>query len=87
MLVRKWGEVVQKAIELFVAMGDCYEAEVMIPVISPHLSAGNPINAGRGGKFTIPTNANPSVLDPRACKEMWFTEDFYHGKSVIGRYS
>ena len=49
MLDGKYGYPVQKAMELLVALGDCYDAPEMVLVSSAHLSAANPINAGEGG--------------------------------------
>lgn len=95
MLSGERGEAVQKAMELLVAMGDCYGAEEMIPVTSAHLSAANPINAGKGGtnfiknmaekggKFVIPTTTNPASLDPWAWKAMGFTEELYHEQAAL----
>jgi len=95
MLDGKWGEAVQKAMELLVALGECYGAEEMIPVTSAHLSAANPINAGKGGtnfiknmaekggKFVIPTTTNPASLDLWAWKEMGFTEELYHEQAAL----
>ena len=36
MLDGKYGDGVQKAMELLVAVGDCYDAERMVPVASAH---------------------------------------------------
>ena len=71
MLDGKYGEAVQKSMEILVAMGECYDAEKMIPVASAHIPHGRS-NTGRagalfdkemadkGGKCIIFTDTNPS---------------------------
>ncbi len=89
MLDGKKGSAVQKSMELLVAVGECYDAERMIPVSSVHLVSPSPINAGKGGtrfikemaekggKFVVPTTTNPACLDPWAWRELGFTEEIY----------
>lgn len=95
MLEGKYGEAVQKALELLVAVGECYGAEKMVPVASAHLSCANPVTAGKGGtifikgmaekggKFTIPTTTNPTSLDPWGWQEMGFSEEIYQEHAAL----
>jgi hypothetical protein len=89
MLDGKYGDAVQRAMELLIAVGDCYGAQQMISVTSVHLVAANPVTAGkggtifikdmaeRGGKFVVPTTTNPTSLDPWAWQEMGFNEEIH----------
>jgi predicted aconitase len=95
MLEGKYGEAKQTAMELLVAVGECYGAERMISVASAHLSCANPVTAGKGGmifiknmakrgtKFTIPTTTNPTSLDPWAWREMGFSEEIYQEQDAL----
>jgi len=94
MLDGKYGDSVQKAMELLVAVGECYDAEELIPVASAHLSGANPISAGTGGKrlimemaetgrFAVPTTTNPTSLDPWAWREMGFSEALYREHAAL----
>lgn len=49
MLGSKHGDAVQKAMELLVAVGECYDAEQMVPVSCVHLVSPSPINVGKRG--------------------------------------
>ncbi len=94
MLDGKYGDGVQKAMELLVAVGDCYDAEQMIPVASVHLVSSN-LNAGKGGalfikgmaekgsKVVIPTTTNPSSVEPWAWKDMGFSQENYREQMSI----
>ena len=53
MLDGKYGNVMQKCMELLVAIGDSYDAERMIPISSAHLVSANPVTAGKGGSIFI----------------------------------
>jgi predicted aconitase len=89
MLDGKHGGAVQKAMELLLSIGECYDAEQFLPVGSTHLSCTDPITIGNGGKqfvkeiaeregrFVVPTTTNPTSLDPWAWKEMGFCEALY----------
>ena len=89
MLDGKHGDAVQQAMELLVAVGECYDAQEMVRVSSAHLSSANPVSAGKGGKsfikemaekggkFVIPTTINPACLEPWAWREMGFSEEFH----------
>jgi predicted aconitase len=95
MLDGKFGDPVRKAMELLVALGDCYDAEQMVPVRSAHLVSADPVDAGKGGmrfikdmaegggKFVIPTTTNPACLEPWTWKEMGFTEELYREQMVL----
>jgi len=89
MLDGKNGDAVQRAMELLVAVGECYGAERMVPVASAHLVAANPVNAGKGGtrfikemaegggKFVVPTTTNPISFDQWMWREMGYSEELY----------
>ena len=93
----KCGEVIQEAMELLIALGECYGAERMIPVTSAHLVGANPITAGvggtiyigeiakKGGKFVIPTTTNPGCLDPWAWREMGFSEKIFQDQTSLSQ--
>jgi predicted aconitase len=95
MLDGAYGDAVQKAMELLVAVGECYGAERMVPVASAHLSCANPVTAGKGGsifiknmaekggKFIVPTTTNPTSLDPWAWQEMGYSERLYQEHSAL----
>lgn len=95
MLDGKYGDSVQKAMELLVAVGDCYDAQKMVPITSVHLNAGSPVTAGkggtkfimdvaeRGGKFVIPVTINVASIDPWAWKEMGFSEENYREQEAL----
>ncbi len=89
MMEGKRGEVVQRAMELLFAVGECYGATRMIPVASTHMASVNPVTAGKGGtrwikslaeqggKFVIPATTNVGSIDPWAWKEMGFSEEIH----------
>jgi hypothetical protein len=95
MLEGKHGNAVQKALELLIAVGECYGAERMVPVSSAHLSCANPVTAGKGGtifiknmakgggRFVIPTTTNPTSLDPWAWREMGFSQEIYQENAAL----
>ena len=96
MIDGKYGPAVQKAMELLNAVGDCYDAEKMVPVRSAHLVSSN-LNAGKGGalfidntkkqkgKVIIPTTTNPSSIEPFNWKEMGFSKENYNEQTKISR--
>ena len=45
----KHGYPVQKAMEILVGMGECFDAEKMIPITSVHLPGCGLVSAGRAG--------------------------------------
>ncbi len=85
MLDGKYGYPVQKSMEILVGLGECYDAERMIPVASAHLlgslsmgEAGHLFNkeiADRGGKFIIHTDANPISIEPWLWKTLGIGEE------------
>lgn len=89
MLDGKYGNVMQKCMELLVAIGDSYDAERMIPISSAHLVSANPVTAGKGGsifikgmaekggKFLVTTTTNPASVEPWLWREMGFGEEIY----------
>jgi len=85
MLDGKRGFPVQKAMEILVGLGECYDAEKMIPVSSAHLltfacGTGKAWNlfvkelAAKGGKFAIFADTNPISIDRSAWREMGISE-------------
>lgn len=95
MLDGKYGDAVQRAVELLIAVGECYGAEKMIPVTSAHIPSANPGTAGkggtsffkdmaeRGGKFIIPVTTNPACVDPWAWQEMGLNEELYQEQMAL----
>jgi predicted aconitase len=90
----KHGDSVQRAMELLVGIGECYDAEKFIPVASAHLSGVNPVSAGRGGtrfimklgesgRFAVPTTTNPTSLDPWVWREMGFKEALFREYTAL----
>ena len=89
MLDGKRGDAVQKAMEILVAVGECYDAEKFVPINSVHLAPANPVNSGkggvrfvkdmakRGGIFVVPATSNPESVDPEVWQEMGFSEELY----------
>ena len=86
MLEGKYGYPVQKSMEIMVGLGECYDAERMIPVASAHLVAGLKMGkagallceemANKGGKFVTFTDNNPLGIDPHLWEDLGFPEDF-----------
>lgn len=85
MLDGRYGFPVQKAMEILVGLGECYDAERMIRVSSAHLlsfafGTGKAWNlfvkelAAQGGKFIIFTDTNPVSIDRYAWREMGISE-------------
>jgi len=84
MLEGKYGYPVQKSMEILVGLGECYDAERMIPVASAHLldslsigKAGALFNeemADKGGKFVTFTDANPLSIEPYSWEDLGFSE-------------
>lgn len=95
MLSGERGNAVQKAMELLVALGECYDAERMVPVTSAHLVACNPIAAGKGGTryikdlakcgaiFVVPTTTNPACLELWDWKEMGFSQEIKQEQEAL----
>ena len=97
MLDGKYGNVMQKCMELLVAIGDGSDAERMIPISSAHLVAANPVNAGKGGsifikeiaqqggKFVVPTTTNPASVEPWLWRELGFGEEIYEEQVSLSK--
>jgi predicted aconitase len=89
MLDGKYGDAIQKSMELLVAVGNAYDAPRMVPIGSAHLVSANPVTAGKGGtafikgmaekggKFVVPTTTNPACLEPWSWREMGFSAELY----------
>ena len=95
MLDGKHGYPAQKAMEILVGLGDCYDAEKMIPVHSAHLLY-NALSLGKGGslfmqdmaekggKFAIHTDTNPSSLVGSVWKDFGFSEEYARNQLAVG---
>lgn len=81
MLDGKQGEGVQKAMEILMAYGRCYEAKRLIPVTSVHMAGNFPVlldegiqwleDLARGGtRVRVFTTKNPEMYDPLQADEM-----------------
>jgi predicted aconitase len=81
------GYPVQKSMEILVGLGECFDAEKMIPVSSAHIlstlggigEGGNLFiqeMANKGGKFTIFTDTNPLSIEPWLWKDFGISEEF-----------
>lgn len=98
MLEGKYGYPVQKSMEILVSLGECYDAEKMIPVTSAHLlySFGGVGKGGalfiqemadKGGKFIIFSDTNPSNIDPSWHDFDGCEKSFREQKSIIGAFT
>jgi hypothetical protein len=94
MLEGKQGYPVQKAMEILVGVGECFDAERMIPVNSAHLlyslnSLGKggllffQETAAQGGRFAIHTDTNPSSFDPCLQRDFGISEQFAQEQMVL----
>lgn len=97
MLDGRSGEVVQKSMEILVAVGEAYDAERMVQIGSAHLVGSNPVTAGKGGtafikemsekggRFRAPTTTNPACLEPWAWKDMGFNQELYQEQVALSK--
>ncbi len=96
MLEGKFGFPAQKSMEMLVGLGECYDADRMIPANSAHLLAsltafgkGGSLfvqeMAGRGGRFIIHTHTNPASLEPWLWKDFGTSEQYAHEQMVLTR--
>ncbi len=80
MLAGKRGRGVQKAMEILVAYGDCYNAQRMIPITSVHMAGNFPVLldegiewledlARDGTKVSVYTTKNPEMYDFEQAEE------------------
>lgn len=87
MLAGKHGFPAQKSMKMLIGLGECYDAEKMIPVTSAHLlysltelgKGGVRFlqdMANRGGKFIINTHTNPLSFDPWLWKDFGISEEY-----------
>lgn len=94
MLEGAYGEVVQKALELLVSIGACFDAEKLIPIRSGHLLANlNGIGragasyihemAEKGGKCAIFTDTNPRNVEAELVDELGLSVEFAKEEQVI----
>lgn len=91
------GDAARKAMELLIAVGECFGAERMLPIASAHLVAATPTTAGkggvsfimdmkdRGGSFKIPVTTNPNCLEPWQWSDMGFEESLYRENERLTR--
>jgi len=81
MIEGKKGRGAQKAMEILVAYGQCYDAERMIPITSAHMAGNFPVLldegiewlealANDGAKVTVYTTKNPEMFDPEQVEEL-----------------
>lgn len=95
MLDGKHGPVLQKAMELLVGVGDCFEAEHLIPVSSALLACSEPVSIGKAGtkyikdmaaggaRFVIPVLTDVACLDMWRWQEMGFGEEIYQAQKGL----
>jgi predicted aconitase len=86
MLDGQCGYPVQKSMEILVALGEAYDADIMIPVNHVHLATGAILVAGdgwsdfvqemtdSGGRLVVRATTNPSSIDPVIYKELGVSE-------------
>lgn len=94
-LAGKRGAAIQKAMEILVGLGECYDAERMVPVTSVHLTGSSTTGAGKagtlffremdekGGKFLPVTHTNPMSIDPLHWKEIGISEETYQEQILL----
>jgi len=88
MLAGRGGPAAQKAIEIVAALGEIYQAEDLIPVVSAQVagvSYGNLGEAGlqflrawadEGARVVVPTTLNPAGMDLQAWRELGIPEGY-----------
>lgn len=94
MLDGKRGYAPQKAMEILVGVGECYDAERLIPISSAHL-VYNASSMGKGGayflqdladnggKFVVHTDTNPSGVVRWLWREFGITEEYAKEQQAI----
>ncbi len=99
MLEGKYGYPAQKSMEILVGLGECFDAERMIPVSSVHLlytvtalGTGGTMflqqMADQGGRFVALTHTNPVSFDSLSWKEFGVSEQSMKAqKKVVGAVS
>lgn len=95
MLEGEYGYTIQKAMEILVGLGECYDAAEFIPIQSAHLSANNPVSVGdsgirfirelaeKGGRFLVFTDTNPITVLPQKFREIPFQEEWSQKQKTI----
>ncbi|HPP06085.1 MAG TPA: aconitase X catalytic domain-containing protein, partial [Syntrophorhabdaceae bacterium] len=87
LLKGKYGPVLKRCMEILVAVGECYEAESMVPVTSVHIAGNYPVLmdegvewleelANEGLKVKVFTTKNPEMFDFEDFKELNVPERF-----------
>lgn len=88
----EYGTTCQKAIEILAALGDIYEADMLIPIRSAQIAgvsyktigdAGLEWISGLEGKVAVPSVLNPAGMDMECWKEMGVPEDFARKQEKI----
>ncbi|MFC1918213.1 aconitase X [Chloroflexota bacterium] len=84
----KFGYPVQKAMEILVGLGACFDAQRMLPVKSVHLAVNSAVGAGdegiafveslalQGGKFVTFTDTNPVTTPYEDWREIGISEEW-----------
>lgn len=95
MLEGKYGYPIQKSMEILVGLGECYDAERMVPVTSVHLQGACLTGAGKagalfveelaekGGRFISFTDTNPMGIDSWRWKEIGISEELVREQLVL----
>ena len=87
MLDGKYGYPIQKSMEVLVGLGECYDADKLIPVTSAHILGDWGVHrrggalfveemAEKGGKCVIHTDDNPWSLGPWAWHDKGIPDEF-----------
>lgn len=92
----KRGYPAQKSLEMLIALGECFDAEKMIPIGSSHLlysldalgkggSSFVHYMAVKGGKFTVFTDTNPSSVEACIDRDCSMTESFVQEQRSLAK--
>ena len=99
MLEGKGGSPAQKSLEMLIALGECFDAEKMLPIESSHLLYSlDALGRGgcafvhkmaeMGGRFRVFTDTNPSSIEAQTDITCPITESFaQEQRSLAGRIS
>ncbi|MFC1980863.1 aconitase X [Chloroflexota bacterium] len=97
MLEGKYGHPVQKSMEILVGLGECYDAERMLPITSAHIlpaliqssseARASIIKnmADKGAKFRTFTTANPQTINPETYrdKDVGISEKLFSEQTAV----
>ena len=95
MLDGKYGYPVQKAMEILVGLGECYDAERMLPIKSVHLAVNSAFGASdegmafvedlasKGGKFVTFADTNPVTTPYFLWKEIGISEEWARKQEAL----